>query len=434
MINIEEEKTSLKDKNTLYLGCVADDFTGASDAASFLVKEGIKTYLFNGIPKKDIKLDCNAIIIALKTRNQDAKEAVKETLEAFQWLEKKGAKQFYFKYCSTFDSTPKGNIGPVIDAVMEAYDIPYTVLCPSLLANDRRVKNGELLVKGVPLDQSPMKNHPLTPMWSSKIEELMKDQGKYQSIQISAEDLEGDSSEIDEKIHGTMNKGKGYLIPDFYEEKHGARIVELFGDLRLLTGGSGLLSHLGKRFVKNSGVLQNQNRETGTKGKGILLAGSCSTATLRQIAEYESRGHQCYKVDPLKVLNGEQNVEKIWEDITRLKEDDILIYSSDDVENVRKAQKAGKEKVAEKLETTMKELAVKAMGHHYKRIVVAGGETSGAVTQGLGYTTYQVGESIAPGVPILIPLNQPEVRLVLKSGNFGQKDFFVKAMEMTKKD
>lgn len=416
------------EKNVLYLGCVADDFTGASDAASFLVKEGIKTYLFNGVPDDDIELDCNAVVIALKTRTINTDDAVDQSLKAFEWLADMGALQFYYKYCSTFDSTPKGNIGPVIDAVMEKYKINYTVLCPSLLANERIVKDGNLYVKGVPLDQSPMRNHPLTPMWSPKISELMKEQGKYECIQITSQELNGNKSQLQAKINNSEKPV--YFVPDFYEQQHGDKIVNLFGESKLLTGGSGLMTSLGKFYAEEGNIIVSNNVKSDTKGRGIILVGSCSTATLEQIAYYRSMGKECYKIDPLKVLSGEQNTENIWEQLTKYSKDDILVYSSDKIENVIMAQKQGKEKVAEKLEALMAGLAVKAVESGYKRLVIGGGETSGAVTKALGYAMYQVGESIAPGVPLLVPLNHSEVRLVLKSGNFGQEDFFERAMRM----
>lgn len=417
------------ERKCLYLGCVADDFTGASDAASFLVKGGIKTYLFNGIPKDDINLDCAAVVIALKTRTVPAKEAVQKTLEAYSWLESKGALQLYYKYCSTFDSTPRGNIGPVVDAVIDKYKLSYTVLCPSLLENERTVKDGRLYVKGVPLNESPMKDHPLTPMWSSEISELMREQGKYQCIQISTDELMSDKNSLRKRIETVSKSEPVYFVPDYYEEQHGEKIAEIFSDIKFLTGGSGLMSPLSKRFSKDNKALECKSK---TRGKGLILVGSCSKATLSQIEHYKSSGHTCYKIDPLKVLSGEHNVENVWEQLTKSEKDDILVYSSDKAENIKKVQMNGIERVAEQLEALMSALSVKAVKAGYKRIVVGGGETSGAVTKALGYEMYQVGESIAPGVPILVPLNEPNVRLVLKSGNFGQEDFFERAINTIK--
>ena len=154
-------------KNQL-LGCVADDFTGASDAASFLQKAGMKTILLNEVQQDVvIPMDTEAIVIALKSRTIEKEKAVDDTLKAIKWLEGKGASKFYFKYCSTFDSTSEGNIGPVADAVMEYLGQEYTLLCPALPVNGRKVKEGKLYVKGVLLEESPMKNHPLTPMKKS---------------------------------------------------------------------------------------------------------------------------------------------------------------------------------------------------------------------------------------------------------------------------
>jgi len=178
--------------HSLFLGCVADDFTGAGDAASFLVNQGIPALLYNGIPKSAEGLgDCAAAVIALKTRSAPVREAVEDSRQAFRFLIEQGAGQLYSKYCSTFDSTPAGNIGPVTDAMLEELDLPWTLLCPSLPVNGRVVREGRLCVDGVPLDESHMKNHPLNPMWDSFIPKLMEPQGKYPCLVLPAADHGG---------------------------------------------------------------------------------------------------------------------------------------------------------------------------------------------------------------------------------------------------
>ena len=421
------------EENRILLGCVADDFTGASDAASFLVEKGINTVLFNGIPNLDFELEnsVKAIVIALKIRTSPVNEATIKALQAFDFLKQLGVRQIYFKYCSTFDSTKEGNIGPIIDRILEKYDIPYTILCPSMIANERIVKDGKLYVKGIPLNESHMKNHPLTPMWEADISKLMEPQAKYSSLKIDALTLEKSNDEIEKMIDEfALKHERFYIIPDYFLEEHGERIIELFGNLSFLTGGSGLMNHLGMSFLMEISNYSINIPLRGAAGKSIILAGSCSTATLEQIENYQMANQLSYKIHPKKLLSGEQDMDTIWSFIIENMDKDILIYSSDIPENIRQSQAFGKETIADLIEKTMAEISLRAVKLGIKKIIVAGGETSGAVTKALGFTSYKIGRSIAPGVPIMIPLENESMRLVLKSGNFGQADFFQRALNI----
>ena len=329
-------------------GCVADDFTGASDAASFLVKGGMSVQLFNGIPAKESRIaeGIQAIVIALKSRTQDTGEAVADTMRSLGWLKEQGVEKFYLKYCSTFDSTPEGNIGPVADAAMEFLGVSYTVLCPALPVNGRVVRNGELYVGGVPLHESPMKNHPLTPMWDSRIAGLMKPQSKYPCVELWKEQMDRPADEIRAMLTEQEDRQEHfYVIPDYRDMEDGERIVE---------------------FVRENWGIP------------------------------------------------------------------VLVYSSDTARNVKEVQQYGQERVAEMLEQAAAKLAERAVAHGIRRVVVAGGETSGAVTKRLGFSSYQIGASVAPGVPVMVPMENETLRLVLKSGNFGQEEFFIKVLEMTR--
>lgn len=415
----------------LKFGCVADDFTGASDAASFLEKGGLSVVLSNGVPSADFCLpeDAQALVIALKSRTQETKAAVQDSLAAVRYLKEAGASQIYSKYCSTFDSTPKGNIGPIADAIMEYLQVPYTILCPALPVNGRTVKEGRLYVNGIPLDESPMKNHPLTPMWDSRIGRLIRPQSKYPSIEIWKKDLQ-DAARCEQKIKEALSSSSHfYVIPDYVDEKDGERIVELFGGLSFLTGGSGILEPLAKKL--SGGAVREAALDTHVKGKALLLAGSCSKATLGQIAYFQAQGGTSRRIDPLELLSGADSVDKIWQFIEEHAGETVLIYSSDAAENVKKAQEMGKERVAACLEAAMAALGERAVKSGVCRLIVAGGETSGAVTERLGFSAYRIGASVAPGVPVMEPLGNKGVRLVLKSGNFGAADFFEKALALT---
>lgn len=360
---------------------------------------------------------------------------MKDSLQAVRWLEERGASKFYFKYCSTFDSTREGNIGPVADAVMEYLGQRYTVLCPSLPVNERIVREGRLYVKGLPLDESPMKDHPLTPMWDSRIKNLIEAQSRFKAIELNRDRLEMTRKECEAWIGEEGKKeSRFYVIPDYADDADARNIVRLFGGLRFLTGGSGLLEFLAPamqekagRAAKSSGDKKAENREPG-----VVFAGSCSVATLAQIKDYQDRGGLSCRLDPIALLDGRQGREEILDFILSHPQKEVLVYSSDKAENVKEIQKLGRERVAELIEQTIGSVAAELVKRGYGRIVVAGGETSGAVTRALGFDAFEIGESVAPGVPIMIPVENRQVRLVLKSGNFGQEDFFARALKMTK--
>ena len=408
------------------LGCIADDFTGASDAASFLVKGGMSVQLYNGIPENAADLKpVQAIVIALKSRTQETAQAVADSQKAAQFLLEQNISHLYFKYCSTFDSTPKGNIGPVCDALMEQMHAPYSLLCPSLPVNGRKVVEGKLFVNGVPLDESPMKDHPLTPMWDCRIAELMRPQSKYPCQVLSR-----GASWIERE-----NGQPCYLIPDYETDEDGEAIVRQFGHLPFLSGGSGLLKPLAEYLLSRSGSRNAASiPASAVPGKAILIAGSCSKMTLAQIAWYQAQKLPSCRLDPPSLLSGSQTLDQIWEYVETHTDEHhaVLVYSSDTPEMVHKYQELGTDRIASLLEQTSADLAKRAVDHGYTRIISAGGETSGAVTKGLHFSSYQIGESIAPGVPVMVPATRPDIRLVLKSGNFGQEDFFGRALAMTR--
>lgn len=424
----------MEERKPYRLGCIGDDFTGSSDAASFLAKSGMRTLLLNGIPESLPELDCDAIVIALKTRSIEKQEAVKSSMEALSWLGKRGFNHFYIKYCSTFDSTKDGNIGPIIDAAMEKYREAYTILCPALPVNKRMVKNGILWVDGIPLAESPMRNHPLNPMWASKLADLMEPQGKYECLPIAQAVLKEKSVHDLQCMAEAFGLGRDhfYVVPDYINEEDGKKIAAAFGELRILTGGSGILSHLAEKGRKDGRGVAAATVESAVTGRGIILAGSCSRATLEQIEFFHNAGGCSIKLDPIRLLRGEQSVEGIWSCIANHSQEEFLVYSSDQAEAIKENQKYGKEKIAALLEESLAMIGRRALESGCKRIIVAGGETSGAVTLALGFDAYMIGESVAPGVPIMVPVQRQDVRLVLKSGNFGQKDFFMRALEQTK--
>ncbi|MBQ9249307.1 MAG: four-carbon acid sugar kinase family protein [Oscillospiraceae bacterium] len=409
----------------LYIGCIADDFTGAGDAASFLRKGGLKTVYVSGERLRDYSPadDVEAIVIALKCRSIPAAEAVQQITEACRWLLARGAQHIYYKYCSTFDSTPAGNIGPVTDALMKLCGTAYTVLCPALPVNGRTVQDGVLYVSGVPLAESPMRFHPLNPMTESEIPKLMAAQSRWPSYALRLAELYGPEAALKETLSARCAESEGFtLAVDYCEDRDGARIAALFDSLPLLTGGSGLLEHLGHVYKPQTAAEDREDAPLIRDGARLLLAGSCSEMTRKQIGRYMEAGGIAIKVEPLQLLDGQQTVEGLCARIDRAGED-LLFYSSDTAEQVAANQKLGAERISALLENTMGQLAAYAARQGYTRIVVAGGETSGRVMQALEYDVFEILEDAAPGVPRMVPVEKRSLSLVLKSGNFGTSAF-----------
>lgn len=443
----------------MYFGCIADDFTGASDAASFLQKGGMRVVLVNGVPrnpgKGGLAEGVDGVVIALKSRALPPGEAVDQTLLAARWLREAGAEQMYVKYCSTFDSTEKGNIGPVCDRLLEWTGQRFTLLCPSLPANGRTVKKGILYVDGTPLAESPMSRHPVNPMKKSRIRDLMESQSRYPCYETGAGCAGAAKGELPEHY---------YLVPDYESRKDGQTIAGKFGDLGLLTGGSGLCEALAEYHVEKRGGRERQgkqgdsNRErqenqevsrgrqenqgdsrgwpedgtaTGREQKKLLiLAGSCSAATRRQIEAWKQAGGSCLRIDPRQLLEDFSVLEQAKRRIREM-EGELLVYSAPAAggEAGEESQAAGQGELSAVLDRAFSGLALYGRGCGCKRLVVAGGETSGAVTRALGYQAFYVGDSIAPGVPVLVPAEDRSTALVLKSGNFGGERFFEEAKE-----
>lgn len=432
-------------QDKLWFGCIADDFTGATDIASFLAGVGITTIMYNNIPVAIPDPMPQAIVIATKVRSIEPAEAVSNVLLAVRFLQQAGASQIYYKYCSTFDSSPRGNIGPVSDALMGMLHEPYTILCPALPVNGRTVQDGRLSVCGVPLHESPMRNHPITPMWDDRIAELMREQSKYPVFPYSLAEMERGEEHLHEFVQEKHAQYEHfYLVPDYYESAHGQLIAKLFGQLRLMTGGSGLAGPLGEQYLKelertqaggaDPRIVEDSQYDSITSERAVILAGSCSAMTLRQIAYFKERHMSFCQIDPERYLCGQQTIEQLEQFMDEYADQDVLFYSSASADEMISAQRHGRERVSAMLEQLMSQLANAAVVKGRKRVIVAGGETSGAVTQGLGLSAYHVGESVAPGVPVMIPLERPDMRLVLKSGNFGQEDFFDRALRMTEND
>lgn len=412
----------MQTKKQIKLGVIADDFTGASDAASFLVKSGARTIMFTAVPDH-LDQACDAVVIALKTRSVAPEDAILQTSEAFAFLTAMHCEQIYVKYCSTFDSTRQGNIGVVLDFLMEKMNQPYTILCPSLPVNGRTVKDGILYVHGEKLSDSPMKHHPLNPMWDSYLPALMKEQSRYPCYTVSKEELK--QGKLKQKISDlSTSQQRFYLVPDYGSDEDGRDIAEQFKHLPLLSGGSGLLEFI----LDPVSCIGEDSNNHQKQQRSLILCGSCSLATQQQIAHFKASGGHCYAVDSKALLRGTQTVKGVF-DYLQQQTECVLVYSDAVDQELASLQQSSTFLLESRLiEQLMAEVSVLAITHGYTNVVVAGGETSGAVTLRLGFDGFYIGESIDPGVPVLYPIKNKAVRFILKSGNFGSVDFFTKAI------
>lgn len=414
------------------LGCIADDFTGATDLANMLVRGGMRTVQLIGVPDENTAVpEADAIVVALKSRTNPVQEAVSQSRAALKWLQSAGCRQFFFKYCSTFDSTDEGNIGPVTDALMADLGAQFTIACPAFPETGRTIFKGHLFVGDQLLSDSPMRNHPLTPMTDSNLVSVLQRQTKKPVKLIQFATVEAGSDAISVEIDALKSAGGGIAIVDAVLDNHLIAIGCALSDLALITGGSGIAIGLPENYRRQGllGEIADADAIPAVSGLAAVLAGSCSVATLGQIDRFKA-DHPSVVIDPLRLANGENVVEEVL-DWAREKVSvgPILVYASQPAEAVRDVQeRLGRAEAGALVEEAMAAIATGLVASGVRRLVVAGGETSGAVVSALGVTGLRIGAQIDPGVPATVSLGDAPIALALKSGNFGGPDFFAKAL------
>lgn len=475
----------------MILGVIADDFTGGTDIASFLVKEGMSVIQVIGA-ELDAKLrekccQADAVVVSLKSRSCPVQEAVEQSLAALRMLQECSAQQIFFKYCSTFDCTAEGNIAPVTAALMQAMQVGFTVFSPALPVNGREVFNGYLMVKGELLSESPMKNHPLNPMHDSKVERLITMQQTYNNFKfhcglISHRELQGDDClrQVLRKIEQLSSEGCNCAVVDAISDHdlfvQGRSLI----DMPLVTGGSGLgmglaRAHLERRKLstvckavnavgnaaiacanslneaKHNGMgscaderkvvntscpkcaqkAEHENAGYPVQGLAVVLSGSCSAMTNRQVALYKQYA-SAWAVDIAECIGEKraQYASQVASWYEQHKDEPLppLVYATADPEKLHQIQSQyGAAASAQAIELFFHDLSIQLFAAGVRKFVVAGGETSGQVTRALGVSGFYIGPAIAPGVPWVKALNA-DLSLALKSGNFGAEDFFIHAL------
>lgn len=396
----------------MLLGCIADDLTGATDLGVTLAREGLKVVQVNGVPAADLRVDAaDAIVVALKSRTNPPEEAVAWSLQALEWLRGRGAARIYFKYCSTFDSTARGNIGPVADALVEALGGRFTVATPAYPRNGRTVYQGHLFVNGVPLAESGMKDHPLTPMRDSSLVRVLASQTPHRVALVPFEVMSAGASGIRARLEALAKESR-YAILDALTDEHLVAAGEACAHLPLTTGGAGLAMGLARALAAGRSAQSLAFPQAG--GPIALLSGSCSQATLEQVAAAKAR-LPAWQLDPERL---DAAAALAW---ARAQAGAYLIYASAPPERIARGREA-------EIEACFRTLAQGLARDGVRRFVVAGGETSGAVVDALGVRALAIGPEIDPGVPWTAAADGSPYQLALKSGNFGGPDFFLKAI------
>ncbi len=411
----------------MLLGCIADDFTGASDLANTLTAAGMRTVQTIGVPGGAAP-DADAVVIALKSRSIEPAQAVQLSLDALDWLQVHGATQILFKYCSTFDSTPQGNIGPVAQALLDRLGASITIACPAFPTNRRTLYMGHLFVGDRPLNESGMENHPLTPMTDANLVRWLQRQmpGKVGLLDHSV--VARGAGAVRERLEQLAADGVRVAVADAINDQDLRTLGEGAADLALVTGGSGIALGLPENFRRKGQLALSSAEPVRVGGRAVVLSGSCSAATRAQVEAYA-------RVAPARFISAAEIVEQGltpaelagWVD-EQAADPAPLVYTSADPAVVAKAQEAyGAERVATAVEAFVGQLAAALQARGYRRFIVAGGETSGAVVQALGVSQLAIGPEIDPGVPALRGVDVM-LGLALKSGNFGASDFFSKAL------
>ncbi len=418
----------------MILGCIADDFTGATDLANTLVQGGMRTLLIFGVPEPtDDWPRADALVVALKSRSIPPDEAVALSVRSWERLEALGVRKLFFKYCSTFDSTDRGNIGPVAEALLEAIGGSRTLFCPAFPANGRTVYQGHLFVGDRPLDESGMEHHPLNPMTDADLVRVLARQSCRPVGLLPYRIVDRGAEVIKAHLETLEAQGRPLIVADALTERHLHDLALGSVEDRLITGGSGIALGL-PRLLSERFSVPLQDEPPGfpqLTGPSVVLSGSCSSKTRQQVAAFR-QAHPCLELEIEAILSGDPVVESAlrWAG-ERVNSGPVLISTTADPERVRSIQERhGREASAEAIEGALARIARGLVGIGVRRLVVAGGETSGAIVNALGIRAIRIGPQIAPGVPWTWSLGEPTIALALKSGNFGGETFFVEALEM----
>jgi len=414
---------------TIRLGCIADDFTGATDLANNLVRQGMRVVQTIGVPTAPVP-DVDAVVVALKSRTAPVAEAVVMSLAAARWLRGQGAGQIYFKVCSTFDSTAEGNIGPVAEALLGELKADLAIVTPAFPENGRTVFKGHLFVGDQLLSDSPMRQHPLTPMTDANLVRVMQAQLRHSRAGlIEHRTVSAGVAAVRARMAALRAEGVAFAIADAVDDGHLRTLAEAGRELALVVAGSGLAIGIPAMFGLSPSVTAAEL--PAARGTRAIVSGSCSAATNAQVAAFRAAGGAAFAVDPLRLAQGVDVVAQTlaWA-LPRLGAAPVLVYATAEPAAVRAVQASlGAERAGALVEAALARVATGLVAAGVGQLLLAGGETSGACVQALGVSLLRIGPQIEPGVP-WCHAEVPGLHLALKSGNFGGVDFFSRAFTL----
>lgn len=417
----------------MLLGVIADDFSGASDVANTLTqglrgRGGLRTVQYLGIPTRQAQRDVEAGVVSLKSRSIPARDAVALSLQALAWLKAQGCRQFLLKYCSTFDSTPQGNIGPAGEALARQLDVKGVAVCPAFPAGGRTLYQGHLFVHDRLLSESSLRNHPLNPMTDPDIRRWLQLQCAGRVGWVPWSVVSAGAMALRAALEDAGARGETLVVVDALHNGDLVTIGQACRGSPLVTGGSGVARGLPENFLSDGSAAGYDGRGAAVPGPEAILAGSCSEATRLQI-EVHSRSHPTLRVDAERAVLGTVTADELAGFILVHRGESPLVFASAAPERVAAVQQNfGRERVGQALEMLFAATARTLVSRGVRRLVVAGGETSGAVVSALGLEALAIGPEIDPGVPALVSDGPEPLALALKSGNFGAPDFFAKAL------
>ncbi|MCH8532625.1 MAG: four-carbon acid sugar kinase family protein [Saccharospirillum sp.] len=418
------------------LGCIADDYTGASDIASQLAEQGVRTVQLFGVPDAttEIDADTQAIIIGLKTRTEKVDSAISDSLKALAFLNRQGCARFYFKYCSTFDSTPKGNIGPVTDALADSLDAASVFFCPAFPKNGRTLYQGHLFVNGALLSESSLATHPLTPMTDANLVRWLSQQTQQRVGLLSFDALDQGIDTARNRLNDLQASDHRYILTDALNDHHLEQLGELCAEHTLVSGGSALAPAMAKAWRRHGLLPENTGSEIeahNLEGHALILSGSCSEQSNRQVEVWKNQGGATIFLNPEELMTQANAVEDIIHSVRdQLADGPVLVYATSPAVVVKQLQADyGREHLGHKIEQAFVEIARQLVPETTQTLIVAGGETSGAVVSGLNLKALTVGSTIAPGVPWMHQHDTQPLAIALKSGNFGSDTFYQEALQ-----
>jgi 3-dehydrotetronate 4-kinase len=428
--------------NRIILGCIADDLTGATDLANNLVRSGMRVVLTVDVPGHDDAIDADAVVVALKSRTIPAAEAAEQSLQSCRWLRRQGARQLYFKVCSTFDSTAHGNIGPVIDALMDELGCDFSVVVPAFPDNDRTVFKGHLFVGDVLLSDSGMQNHPLTPMTDSNLvrflqKQLAPNDGRKVGL-IDYRTVGQSARAIVQRINKLRSEAVSIAIADAVSNEDLKRLAAALYSAPLVTASSGLGVGLPAQWGFTASPKSSELPRA--VGRRAIISGSCSAATNAQVLEFIHSDGASRALDAVQLASSyDAQIEKTlsWADSCWSVNSAVplLVYSTAEPAAVQATHAAlGVAPSGGIVERALSAVARGLLARGVGQLVVAGGETAGVCVRALDVQQMQIGPQIDPGVPWCYATstgnNASGLHIALKSGNFGSQDFFSKAFTL----